>query len=167
MTLTGVTTGVTGDNETPTVTVRRFPAAVSADDAARPDSPACFTHLACVDDERDHRLTESASVLVRRHPAGTSVGALRWIEDTLAQFPGSLLAASEVRGGCCLVGLRDGRIVEATATGPAMDPGLLAAVVYARLRPGRPLDGTGVRLRIGDGRDEDVVLRLRPAPPTR
>ncbi|WP_306967297.1 hypothetical protein [Streptomyces afghaniensis] len=161
-----VTTGVTGDSEAPTVTVRRFPAAVSACDAARPDSPACFTHLACVDDERDHRLTESASVLVQRHPASTSVGALRWIEETLAQLPGSLLAASAVREGCCLVGLRDGRIVEAAATGPAMDPGLPAAVVYACLRAGHPLNDTRVTLRIGDTRDEDVVLRLRPALPT-
>ncbi|WP_432014751.1 hypothetical protein [Streptomyces cucumeris] len=160
-----VAIGISGDSEAPTVTVCRFPAAVSAD-MARPDSPSRFTHLACVDDERDHRLTESASVLVRRHPASTSVGALRWVEDTLAQFPGSLLAATEIRGGCCLVGLRDGRIVEATATGPAMDPCLLAAAVYARLREGRPLDDVQVRLRIGDTRDEDVVLRRRPTLPT-
>ncbi|MHB9860034.1 hypothetical protein [Streptomyces sp. YIM S03343] len=164
-----VTTGVTEAGETPAaVTVRRFPAAASAaDDAPRPDSPACFTHLACVDDEPDRRLTESASVLLRRHPVSTSVGALRWIEDTLAQFPGSLLAASEVRGGCCLVGLRDGRIVEAAATGPAVDPALLAAVVYALLRSGRPLNDAQLSLRIGDGRDEDVVLRRRPALPVR
>ncbi len=160
-----VSTGVTGDSEAPTVTVRRFPAAVSAYDEARPDSPACFTHLACVDDERDHRLTESASVLVRRHPASTSVGALRWIEETLARLPGSLLAASAVARGCCLVGLRDGPVVQAAATGPAMDPSLSAAVVYACLRAGRPLDDTRVTLRIGDARDEDVVLRVRPASP--
>ncbi|MFB9463558.1 hypothetical protein [Streptomyces cinereospinus] len=161
-----VTTGVTGDSEVPTVTVRRFPAAVCANDAAHPDSPACFTHLACADDERDHRLTESASVLFRRHPASTSVGALRWIADTLAQYPGSLLAASNVHGGCCLIGLRDGRIAEATATGPAIDPGLLAAVVYACLRERGPLDDARMRLRIGDTRDEDVVIRRRPTLPT-
>ncbi|WP_241756771.1 hypothetical protein [Streptomyces sp. WAC00263] len=161
-----VTTGVTGGSEAPTVTVHRFPAAVSAYDKGRPDSPACFTHLACVDDERDHRLAESASVLVQHHPASTSVGALRWIEETLTRLPGSLLAASAVRGGCCLVGLRDGRVVEAAATGPAMDPGLPAAVVYACLRAGLSPDGTRVRLRIDGRRDEDVVLRLRPALPT-
>lgn len=159
-----VTTGVTGeDSETPAVTVRRVPATVTAYGEARPDSPTRFTHLACADDERDLRLTESASVLVQRHPAPTSVGALRWIDDTLAQLPGSLLAASAVRGGGCLVGLRDGRVVEVAATGSAMDPGLSAAVVYACLRAGLALDDAQVTLRVGDVRDEDVVLRLRPS----
>jgi hypothetical protein len=160
-----VTTDVTGDGEELAVAVRRFPAAVSAHDTPLPGSSASFTHLACADDERDQRLAESASVLIRRHPASTSVGALRWIEDTLIRLPGSLLAASVVRGGCCLVGLRDGRTVEAAATGPAMDPGLPAAVVYACLRAGLPLNDTRVTLRIGGMRDEDVILRLRPARP--
>jgi hypothetical protein len=161
-----VITGITGGGAAPTVTVHRFPAAVAAYDAGRPDSAVSFTHLACADDERDHRLTESASVLIRRDPASTTVGALRWIGDTLAQLPGSLLAASAVGAGCCLVGLRDGRTVEVTATGPALDPGLPAAVVYACLRAGIPLEDTPVRLRIGGRRDEDVTLRLRPAAPT-
>ena len=161
-----VTTGVTGESTAPTVTVRRIPATVTAYDRTPPDSAALFTHLACADDERDLRLAESASVLVRRRAASTSVGALRWIEDTLARLPGSLLAASAVRGGGCLIGLREGRLVEAVATGPALDPGLLAAVVYACLSAGLPLDGAQVTLRIGDMRDEDVVLRLRPASPT-
>ncbi|MET7570421.1 hypothetical protein ABZT04_18230 [Streptomyces sp. NPDC005492] len=163
-----VTTDVTGTSEGLTVTVRRVPAAVAGHSAAGRDSSASYTHLACADDERDRRLTESASVLVRRHPAPTAVGALHWIRDTLTQLPGSLLAASAVRGGGTLVGLRDGRVVEAAATGPVRDPGLPAAVVYACLRAGHPLHGTHVTLRIGDTRDEDVVLRLRPAaPPTR
>ncbi|MYX40134.1 hypothetical protein GTW59_03355, partial [Streptomyces sp. SID89] len=127
---------------------------------------AHHTHLACADDERDHRLTESASVLVRRDPAPTAVGALRWIEDTLARWPGSLLAASAVHGGGCLVGLRDGRVVEAAVTGPALDPGLPAAVVYACLSEGIGPDGAQVTLRIGELRDEDAVLRLRPLPRT-
>ncbi|WP_328842851.1 hypothetical protein [Streptomyces sp. NBC_00258] len=162
-----VTTSVTEDGGDLTVAVCRFPAAVSAYGEARADAPASFAYLACADDERDRRLAESASVLVQRHCASTVVGALRWIQDTLAQLPGSLLAASAVRGSGCLVGLRDGRVVEATATGPAMDPGLSAAVVYACLRAGHPLNDTRVLLRIGGRRDEDVVLRLRPAPPVR
>ncbi|MER7875895.1 hypothetical protein ABTY63_20410 [Streptomyces solisilvae] len=161
-----VTTGVAGDGAEPTVTVRRFPAAVSAHDAAVPGCPVSFSHLACTDDERDHRLAESASVLIRRHPAATSIEAMRWIGDTLTRLPGSLLAASAVRGGCCLVGFRDGRTVEVSATGPAMDPGLPAAVVYGCLRAGIALDDTLVTLRIGDMREEDVILRLRPARPT-
>ncbi|MFG2884175.1 hypothetical protein ACGFYV_18070 [Streptomyces sp. NPDC048297] len=160
-----VTTDVTGNGIAPTVTVHRVPATVSAYGAARPDSPTRFTHLACTDDERDHRLTESASVLVQRHPAPTSVGALRWIEDTLTRLPGSLLAASAVRGGGHLVGLRDGRVVEAAITGPAVDPGLPAAVVHACLLVGAPLDDTQATLRIGGSREEDVVLRIRPAWP--
>ncbi|MEV5847792.1 hypothetical protein AB0M32_38115 [Streptomyces sp. NPDC051985] len=161
-----VTTSVTGDSTAPTVTVHRVPATVTPYDENRPESATCFTHLACAEEERDRRLVESASVLVQRNPASTPVGALRWIEDALAQLPGSLLAASAVRGGGCLVGLRDGRVVEAAVTGPAPDPGLPAAVVYACLRAGLPLDSTQVTLRIGDMRDEDVVLRLRPALPT-
>ncbi|MDO0912964.1 hypothetical protein QQM39_19555 [Streptomyces sp. DT2A-34] len=161
-----VTTTVTGNSVAPSVTVHRFPATVTSYGKTSPESAALFTHLACVDDERDRRLTESASVLVRRQPTPTSVGALCWIEDALAQLPGSLLAASAVRGGTCLVGLRDGPVVEAAVTGPAPDPGLLAAIVYACLRAGLPLDGAQVALRIGDLRDEDVVLRLRPAPPS-
>ncbi|WP_307835315.1 hypothetical protein [Streptomyces adelaidensis] len=160
-----VTTDVTLDGGEPAVTVHRFPSAVSAYAAARPDSAASFTHLACTDDERDHRLFESASVVVRRQPATTSVGALRWIGDTLDRLPGSLLTASAVRGGGWLVGLRDGRVVEATATGPVMEPGLPSAVVYACLLAGHPLDGARVALRVGEARDEDVVLRLRPAAP--
>ncbi|OEV04536.1 hypothetical protein AN216_06380 [Streptomyces oceani] len=156
------TSSVTGDRAAPTVEVCRFPAAAFAYDRALPDSATSFSHLACADDERDHRLTESASVLVRRQPASTSVEALRWIADTLTRLPGSLLSASAVRGDCCLVGLRDGRIVAAATTGPATDPGLSAAVVYACLRAGRPLDDAQVTLRVGDRRDEDVLLRLRP-----
>ncbi|WP_439947950.1 hypothetical protein [Streptomyces sp. BBFR109] len=161
-----VTTAVTGSGRAPAVTVHRVPAAVAAHAGPRPDSAAHHTHLACADDERDHRLTESASVLVRRDPAPTAVGALRWIGDTLARWPGSLLAASAVHGGGCLVGLRDGRVVEAAVTGPALDPGLPAAVVYACLSEGIGPDGAQVTLRIGELRDEDAVLRLRPLPRT-
>ncbi|MCW8379755.1 hypothetical protein [Streptomyces justiciae] len=161
-----VTTGVSGDSTTLTVTVHRFPATVGAYGEVPPDSPSVFSHLACADDEPDRRLSESASVLARSQPAATSVGALSWIESALARLPGSLLAASAVRGGCTLVGLRDGRVVEAAITGPVLDPGLPAAVVYACLRAGHPLEDAQVTLRIGDTRGEDVILRVRPAPVT-
>jgi hypothetical protein len=161
-----VTTEVAKNDATPSVTVHRIPATVTAYGKPLPESDTLFTHLVCTDDERDRRLTESASALVRQHPAPTSVEALRWIENTLAEQTGSLLAASAVRGGICLVGLRDGRVVEASVTGPVPDPGLPAAVVYACLRAGLPLDSAQVALRIGGLRDEDVVLRLRPALPS-
>ncbi|MGP2441466.1 hypothetical protein [Streptomyces sp. JW3] len=161
------TTVVTEEGEEVSVSLSRFPAAVCGFDEARPVPPGSFTHLACTSEERDRRLAESASVLVRSRRAATSVEALRWIRNTLAQLPGSLIAASAVRQGVCLVGLRDGRVVEASATGPAGDPGLSATVVYACLRAGHPLDGSRVTLRVGGVRDEDVVLRLRSALPAR
>ncbi|MFH8533839.1 hypothetical protein ACH4GE_36135 [Streptomyces tendae] len=157
-----VTTGVAQDSGSPAVTVCRIPAAVHAYGTRRPDSAGLFTHLACMDDERDLSLTESASVLLGRRPLSTTAGALRWVKDALARWPGSLLAASGVRGGVCLVGLRDGRVVEVAVTGPPMDAGLPAAVVYACLRAGLPLGDGQVTLRVGELRDEDVVLRLRP-----
>ncbi|MFE2099443.1 hypothetical protein ACFW9W_20950, partial [Streptomyces sp. NPDC059468] len=64
-----------------------------------------------------------------------------------------------------LVGLRDGRVVEVTVTGPPIVPGLAAAVVHAFLRQGRSLADALLTLRIGEVRDEGVVLRLRSAPP--
>ncbi|MFJ5266722.1 hypothetical protein ACIQAC_40345 [Streptomyces sp. NPDC088387] len=158
-----VNTVVAGAGEEISVTVLRFPAAVCAFDETLPGSFRSFTHLACTTDESDPRLSGSASVLVRSAQAGTVVEALRWIRDTLAEFPGSLLAASAVRQGGCLVGLRDGRVVEVAATGVAGDPGLLAAVIYACLRTGHPLDDSQVLLRVGGGREHDVVLRLRPS----
>jgi len=157
-----VTTEVGEDSGGPTVTVRRVPAAVAGYGGEAPDGPTAFSHLACTDDERDGRVATSASVIVRRRPDPTTAGALRWIQDTLARLPGSLLAVSDVRGQACLAGLRDGRIVEATATGGARDPGVLASVVYAALRAGLPMDGSSVTARVGDLREEDVVLRLRP-----
>lgn len=162
-----VTTGVTGHGEATTVTVRRTPAAVAAYDTAGPDTDVSFTHLACADDERDHRLTESASVLLRNRPAPTAIEALRWIEDRLGQLPGSLLASSDVCGGGALVGLRDGRVVEVNVTGRGLGSGLPAAIVYACLRTGLPLHGILMKLRVGEQPGQDVALHLRPALPAR
>jgi hypothetical protein len=147
-----------------TVTVRRRPAAVST---PRDETADAYLHLACDEEDQDHQLTESASVVLSHSPAPTSVGALRWIRDTLRRFPGCRLAATALGRGCFLVGLDDGRIVEATMTGPAVDPGLPAAAVYTCLRAGLPLDGVFVNLRIGTVRQEDIGLRLRnPVPDT-
>ncbi|MEW1720279.1 hypothetical protein [Streptomyces sp. NPDC093109] len=149
----------------PVITIRRHPATVSG--VAGEDADG-YVHLACDEEERDHRLAESASVLIRRAPAATTVIALRWIQDTLKRLPGSRLAATALSEGGCLMGLRDGRIVEATVTGPAADPGLSAALVYTCLRAGLSLDSTCVTLRIGSVRDTEVGLRLRnPRPATR
>ncbi|MFC5722024.1 hypothetical protein ACFP1Z_17810 [Streptomyces gamaensis] len=140
-----------------TVTVHRYPATVAGDGTA----PG-FTHLACADSEPDRRLTESASVLLHPAPAPTAVAARRRLTDTLASFPGARLAAVSLTGGGCLVGVHDGRVVEATVTGPAVDPGLPAAVVYACVRAGVALEGGAVSLRVGELRSEEVELRVRP-----
>ncbi|MFI1104840.1 hypothetical protein [Streptomyces melanogenes] len=153
-----VVTAVAEGAGQPVVTVHRFPAAVCEDWA---EGPGPYVHLACTDEERDPRLAESASVVVRARPAATAAGALGWIQNTLARLPGSGLAATGAGAGW-LIGLRDGRVVEATATGPALDAGLSASAVYGCLRAGRPLDDTVVTLRVGGLRDADVVLRLRP-----
>ncbi|MER0244988.1 hypothetical protein AAHZ94_23940, partial [Streptomyces sp. HSW2009] len=133
------------------VTVRRTPATVldHAGPGAVPlETADRFVHLAASDAEPDRRLVESASVVVRRAPAASPAEALRWVRTTLADLPGSLLAGSAVRDGGTLVGLRDGRVVEAVATGEDVAPGLLAAVVYGCLRAGRPVTGETVTLRI-------------------
>lgn len=145
------------------VAVRRHPAAVSS---THGEESGAFLHLACDEEERDHQLVESASVVLCHHPLSTAVSALAWIRDTLGRFPGCQLAATALGRGGCLVGLRDGQIVETTVTGPAVDPGLPAAVVYTCLRDGLPLDDTFVSLRIGNVREEDVGLRLKRVPPT-
>ncbi|MBC9729385.1 hypothetical protein [Streptomyces sp. TRM68367] len=145
-----------------TVSVRRFPAVALAPRERATASSKTYAHLACTDDERDTRLAESASVLVHPHPASNATTALGRVRDALARLPGSLLAASGVRGGGVLVGLRDGRVVEATVTGDAVDAGLPAAVVYGCLRAGHPLDDASVTLQVGRTRVEDVLLRLRP-----
>ncbi|GAB2894791.1 hypothetical protein [Streptomyces mayteni] len=157
-----VTTRVSLTGERPTVEVCRYPAAVSAAGEQNDDPPDAFTHLACADDERDRRRAHDASVLVLRAPAPTAVAAARRIRSALAELPGALLAACAVRDGGCLVGLKDGRLVTADATGPATDAGLPAAVVYACLRAGLPLTDSLVTLRVGRLREQDVALRLRP-----
>ncbi|MFF4951388.1 hypothetical protein [Streptomyces chattanoogensis] len=155
-----VATSVSEEAGQPVVAVRRYPAAVSAHGT---DGSASVVHLACRDDERDHRLAESASVLLHHRPAATTAEALRWIRDTLSRWPGSLLAATALRGGGFLVGLRDGRTVEVSITGPVPDPGLPSAVVYACLRTGLTIEDSWMTLRIDGIGDEHVVLRLRPS----
>ncbi|WP_406439163.1 hypothetical protein [Streptomyces sp. NBC_01613] len=160
-----VTTHVTAGGAEPVIGVSRFPAAVGTV-AKEVESAVSFTHLACTDEEADSRLAESASVLLCSRSASSAVAAVRWIEDELERLPGSLMAATRVRGGGVLVGLRDGRVVEAMVTGPVRDTGLCAAVVYACLRSGLTVDDAMLTLRVGDGgQEEAVALRVRPGLP--
>ncbi|MFD7517507.1 hypothetical protein ACFV85_22200 [Streptomyces niveus] len=143
----------------PTVTVRRVPAAVAG---PGPESPGTYAHLAVGESEKDRCLAESASVILAERPAPSAVGALTWIADTLSRYPGCLLTATVTGLRTVLVGSRDGRVVTATVTGPAPEPGQVAAVVYTLLRADRPFPDGPVTLCLGE-RTEDVVLRLRPA----
>ncbi|MFF3731369.1 hypothetical protein ACFYXM_13880 [Streptomyces sp. NPDC002476] len=152
-----VTTVISTDRGRPTITVIRLPASLTGFGEEDVDA---FVHLACDEEERDRRLTESASVVLNHHQATTRAGAHHWIAETLGRLPGCGLAAVDTDTHNTLVGLRDGRVVTATTTGPALGPGLAAAVVYALLRTSQPLTGRCVTLRIGSDRSEAVRLTL-------
>ncbi|MCA6092123.1 hypothetical protein LE181_08110 [Streptomyces sp. SCA3-4] len=147
-----VSTSVTGDD----VTVRRLPATGGQPE----EGDGTFCHLSCDEEERDLRLLGSASAIVSGAPGASAAAGVRWARQTLAAWPGSRLATAAVPGGCVTV-LRDGRVVESTATGPLPDAALHAAVVYARLRARHALTGTAA-LHVA-GRTEDVTLGVRPA----
>ncbi|MEV5239621.1 hypothetical protein AB0K89_10990 [Streptomyces cinnamoneus] len=147
-----VSTSVTGDG----MTVRRL----SATGDQPEEGDGTFCHLSCDEEEQDLRLLGSASAIVSGAPRASSAAGVRWARQTLAAWPGSRLATAVVPGGC-VTALRDGRVVESTATGPLPDAALHAAVVYARLRARHALTGT-VALHVA-GRTEDVTLAVRPA----
>ncbi|MFJ7129072.1 hypothetical protein [Streptomyces sp. NPDC098101] len=140
------------------VGMERVPAVVAP--GHRPEPPGVFEHLACTDAERDLRTAESASVVLAAAPAASGAAALRWIDGTLASRPGCLAAAVPLGAGGHLVGLRDGRVVEATGPEGAHGPERAAALVYAYLRAGLPLAGTA-SLRVDGRPGEDFVLRVR------
>ncbi|MEV5938290.1 hypothetical protein [Streptomyces sp. NPDC051994] len=147
-----------------TVDVRRFPCTVAAELS---EEAGTFVHLAvCPDRERDRRLTESASVLLGSTSAPSSADGLRWVRDTLARWPGSLLAATALASGESLVGRRHGAATLVSAYSGPTDPAFAAAALYACLRDGRTPGEGPVTVRIGDPRDEprglpSVRLTLR------
>ncbi|MFI1189955.1 hypothetical protein [Streptomyces californicus] len=148
------------------VTVRRHPAAVGREDGGPGEDEAAgrCRHLACDEREPDRRLLESASVLLRDAPVRSAAAGAAWIAEALGRLPGCRIAAVSLAPGGTLVGLRDGRVVEAAVTGPVQGPALPASVVYALLRAAAPLDGALVTVRVG-GRGEDVALRVRASRP--
>ncbi|MFI7100303.1 CDP-glycerol glycerophosphotransferase family protein [Streptomyces sp. NPDC050161] len=171
-----VTTRVGDTPAGPQVTVRRTPASVAhftaADDATTDGittdidyggdptgTEGTFRHLSCSDRERDRRLPESASVLIRETPAATVTAADRWATATLSRYPGCRIAAAEIESGGCRIRLHDGRAVDVSATGSMRDAAVLAAAVYALLRSGRPLTNTIIGIRAG-ARTEDADLSL-------
>ncbi|MFJ9521009.1 CDP-glycerol glycerophosphotransferase family protein [Kitasatospora sp. NPDC101801] len=145
------------------VEIRRYPARLAVEGA---EQEHLFWHLACDVDEPDPRLSESASVLLRAGAAVPEETGLARIAGLLADFPGAQLAALAVADGC-LLGLRDGSVLLATARcDPPPDPGLAAAGVYACLRLGRRAVSS-VHLRVGD-REQELWLRqvLPPSEPS-
>lgn len=139
------------------VDVRRFPAALARETGEGNDA---FWHLACDVDEPDTRLTESATVVCCTSGVFAPESGRRRIAQLLADFPGARIAALPGENSC-LVGLRDGRIVDVCAPhGPCPDPGTAAAAVYVLLRLGTPLEGAAPVLRHGPRRQQ---LLLRPA----
>ncbi|WTR19316.1 hypothetical protein OG565_29545 [Streptomyces sp. NBC_00138] len=159
---------VTEDDDGVVITTDRRPAVVHAEDDIRntgddfqEEPPGRYVHQAATDDERDIRVRENSSVLLRSRPAPTTTSAAAWIESALRRYPGSLLASTAMTGGGHCVGVRDGRVVEVAFTDPDLDTGLAAALVYACLRANLPLDTT-LTLRTGPGRLADAVLRLLP-----
>ncbi|WNI24192.1 hypothetical protein [Streptomyces sp. ITFR-16] len=143
------------------VDVRRFPAALAGETG---EGKASFWHLACDIDEPDTRLTESATVVCSVSGLFSPEAGRQRIEGLLTDFPGARIAAVPGEDGC-LVGVRDGRLVNVGAQhGPCPDPGTAAAAVYAFLRLGTPFEGATPVLRHGARRQR---LLFRPAsPPT-
>lgn len=150
--------------------VRRFPAALAGETS---EGEAAFWHLACDVDEPDTRLVESATVVCSTAGVFAPEAARQGLSRLLADHPGARVAALHGEDGC-LVGLRDGRVVEVRAEDAravdaraareaGLDPGTAAAAVYVCLRLGAPLDGTALVLRHGRRRQR-LVLRL-PGPP--
>ncbi|MFF3491725.1 hypothetical protein ACFYWS_10290 [Streptomyces sp. NPDC002795] len=149
------------------VTVRRFPAAVTGLEQ-QPEGASHFTHLAVrPDEERDRRLCESASVVLGSSslPAPTPDAAAHWAWDALARWPGSLLAAAPLPSGECLVAVRDGRSVVASATDGRIDPGLAASAVYTFLRAGHASADGPVTLHVGAAHLTLLLRAATPAPP--
>ena len=129
-----------------TVEVERYPARL----ASLPDESATVcTHRAAYDDEPDPVAAESASVIVRE-PVTDVPRASAWTTETLRRYPGARIAAAATAGGCCLLTVRGDRtvLVSGGTPGVRVDPMLLTAVGYARLRAG-VLDDGPVRLITG------------------
>lgn len=163
-----VETTVDGSGDRLGVDVRRYPLPVAEESS---ESEQVFWHLACDVGEPDTRLVESATALLSERPADGLSAGVRLARGMLADFPGARLAALPFEGGC-LVGLRDGRVLEVTAAraeggpaaagaGRAPGPAVAAALVYACLRAGEPLGHRTVLLRHGKTVRE---VGLRPLP---
>lgn len=87
--------------------------------------------------------------------ADVSRPAIVRVRTLLARHPGCLVVAARDADGRCVLGTRDGRIVEF----PAGDPATLGSITHAWLLAGRMLDGAG------GGLPGVVVTPAAPATP--
>ncbi|GAA3851538.1 hypothetical protein [Streptomyces sedi] len=161
-----VTTSLSTREGHTVVTTRRHPApAVEAHEEAYEGvvpEHGPVRHLASREDEPDERLVESASVVLGEEAARDERAAGDWIAATLRRLPGSLAAAVALASpGRHLVGLRDGRLVEASGDLGPEETGLVAALVYALLRAEATPDGPFL-LRSTPRRVRPVRLRISP-----
>ncbi|WP_233521800.1 hypothetical protein [Streptomyces triticagri] len=140
--------------------VRRFPVSVATE---QPETARSFSHLAVQPaEEHDRTLVESASVLLGTAPAPDLDAARVWAAGALARLPGSLLAATGVPTGVCLVSSRDGQSVEVSCPdGTFTDPGLAASAVYACLRAGIAPSEIEVSLSLDCPDADSMRLKLR------
>jgi hypothetical protein len=115
-------------------------------------------HLIVDEEELNLRFTQSASVLTRRRETGLDAAAT-WAAATLRDFPGAVLAAAGVPGGC-LVLLRDKRRVTVAAR-EEVDPMVLASAVFTALPADRLTDGALTVLLGG----REIHLSVSVTPP--
>ncbi|NBE51915.1 UDP-N-acetyl glucosamine 2-epimerase [Streptomyces boluensis] len=161
------------------VSVCRYPAVAAGSvapgvEAGEAPEAAPYVHLACRADERDRRLAESASVLLREESSPSGELAAHWLRDTLTSYPGCSLAATYVANRATTwVGLRQeqeqgqGQVIEVVipAEGPSTSAALAAAVVYTSLRSGDlRLDGPASKVTLHVGSDRRTEVSLSAAP---
>ncbi|PRY02582.1 hypothetical protein [Allonocardiopsis opalescens] len=149
-----------GDGPAGTVTLRRFPVSPSA--GGRPGAPPGAFLLALA--EAGLRHLNGSPVLLRDDPEAETPAA-RWLDETLADHPGCLLAGAALDTRRLLLRHADGRELSTVAyrgTGGALEPALVIAAVYAWLREGRPPTGLRHGLRVRAGGTEGSVFVTPP-----
>jgi acarbose 7IV-phosphotransferase len=99
-----------------------------------------------LDDERQRPWFETADVLFRSHE-GLTVPPEEWIASVLRRYPGCAIAAVGHGDRGCVMGLRDGRLVEVDAIAPrpvrntdGAGDALFAAFLHGWLASGEPVE---------------------------
>ncbi|WP_067484341.1 hypothetical protein [Actinomadura hibisca] len=113
------------------LTVERFPAALGLNRPGFADG----RHVCADESEPEQRLLELADII--HGPAATDhAAAVRWLDDTMANYPGCFVAAVPTGPHECLVQARGGRAVRCVTDQPA----LAASLVYDWLAQERGLE---------------------------